>query len=322
MQKFALVFPGQGSQHVGMGSEFFKEFRAARDTFAEASDALGIDMASLCFEGPREKLDQTLFTQTSVLTAETAAYRVFAQEAGVEPAIMAGHSLGEYGAIQAAGALDFQGALTLVEARARLQQEEVPLGQGGMAAMFDLTAGQLEEMCAAVRTDLGEKGAVFVAILNGPGQVVVAGLNPGLDEVIARAKRGGGRGIKIPVSVPFHCALMAGAARRFEEVLGNVEFGDFRVPVIPNFDPAALYSRHSARGHLVKQIVSVVRWHETVDRMAAAGIKMAIEVGPRKVQTGLIKRINREIRTANVEDVESLKKTLQELNEQARSGGA
>jgi len=312
MRKFALVFPGQGAQHVGMGMELYKEFQVARDVYAEAGDILGFDMASLCFEGPREKLDQTIFTQTSVLTGDIAAFRVFQKEAGLTPAVMAGHSLGEYGAIHAAGALNFARLLYLVDMRARLQQEEVPLGQGGMAAVLDMDAARLENICNDVRSS---GGAVFIAILNGPGQIVIAGLTPALDEAISRIKQDGGRALKIPVSVPFHCELMSGAARRFEEILKDNGFDEFAVPVIPNCDPAVFYSHDNVRGLLVKQIHSVVRWQESVEKMAALGIELIIEVGPRKILSGLIKRIKKDFLIANVEDLASLKKSLMLLNQ-------
>lgn len=311
MRKFALVFPGQGAQHVGMGLELYKEFQVAREVYAEASDTLGLDMAALCFEGPREKLDQTIFTQTSVMTADTAAFRVFEKETGLKPAVMAGHSLGEYGAIHAAGALNFPRLLYLVDMRARLQQEEVPLGQGGMAAVLDMDAARLESALSDVRSSGGK---AFTAILNGPGQIVIAGLTPALDDAIARIRQNGGKALKIPVSVPFHCELMNGAAARFEQVLNDNGFDDFSVPVIPNCDPGTFYSRDNVRGLLVKQIHSVVRWQETIERMAALGIELIIEVGPRKILSGLIKRIKKDFLIANVEDLDSLRKSLMLLD--------
>lgn len=315
MRKFALVFPGQGAQHVGMGLELYKEFQVARDVYAEAGETLKLDMAALCFEGPREKLDQTIFTQTSVMTADIAAFRVFEKETGLKPAVMAGHSLGEYGAIHAAGALNFPRLLYVVDMRARLQQEEVPLGQGGMAAVLDMDAARLDSVLGEVRSSGGK---VFIAILNGPGQIVIAGLTPDLDEAIARVKQNGGKAVKIPVSVPFHCPLMDGAAVKFEKVLNDNGFDDFAVPVVPNCDPGTFYSHDNVRELLVKQIHSVVRWHETVERMAALGVELIIEVGPRKILSGLIKRIKKDFLIANIEDLDSLKKSLSLLNS---SGG-
>lgn len=315
MRKFALVFPGQGAQHVGMGLGLYKEFQVVRDVYAEASDTLGLDMAALSFEGPREKLDQTIFTQTSVMTADIAAFRVFEQETGLKPAVMAGHSLGEYGAIHAAGALNFPRLLYLVNMRARLQQEEVPLGQGGMAAVLDMEPARLETICSEVRSSGGK---VYIAILNGPSQIVIAGLTQALDDAIARIKQSGGKALKIPVSVPFHCDLMKGAAVRFAEVLKDNGFEEFKAPVIPNCDPDSFYSRDNIRGLLVKQILSVVRWQESIEKMAALGVELIIEVGPRKILSGLIKRIRKDFLIANVEDLDSLKKSLMLLD---RNGG-
>jgi [acyl-carrier-protein] S-malonyltransferase len=184
-----------------------------------------------------------------------------------------------------------------------------------MAAVLDMDAARLEKILSGVRSS---GGAVFIAILNGPGQIVIAGLTPALDEAIARIKQDGGKALKIPVSVPFHCELMSGAAARFAEVLKNNGFGDFAVPVIPNCDPDTFYTRENIRGLLVKQIHSVVRWQESIERMAALGIELIIEVGPRKILSGLIKRIKKDFLISNVEDLESLKKSLMLLDQ---SGG-
>jgi [acyl-carrier-protein] S-malonyltransferase len=308
MDKVGVVFPGQGSQYVGMGRDIFLHFREGRDTFEEASDTLGFDMGTLCMEGPREKLDLTVHTQTTVLTAAVAAYRVLKNRTGVAPAVLAGHSLGEYGALCAAGAIAFTDALRLVQIRGTLQQEAVPPGSGAMAALMGVERETIESICRASSAE-GE-GIVELTSFNAPGQYVVSGHAEAVDRLIREAKsKGGGMAVRLPISVPCHSSLLREAAERFREILSDVRIGDCSIPVIPNCNPQALHERGTARDLLVRQIHSPVRWQETVERMAGMEIRTIVETGPKKVLSGLIRRIDRNLRIANVEDRAGLEMT-------------
>lgn len=308
MDSVGVVFPGQGSQYVGMGRDIFLLFREGRETFEEASDALGFDMGVLCLEGPREKLDLTVHTQTTILTVGLAAYRVLKSRTGLVPAALAGHSLGEYGALCAAGAIDFSDALRLVQIRGTLQQEAVPPGTGAMAALMGVERETIERICSA--SSPGSEEIVELTSFNAPGQYVVSGHTGAVDRLIREARsKGGGMAVRLPISVPCHSSLLREAAERFRGVLSGVRIGDCSIPVIPNSDPRALHERDSARDLLVRQIHTPVRWQETVERMAAMGIGTVVETGPKKVLSGLIRRIDRNLRVANVEDQAGLEKT-------------
>ncbi|MBU0575605.1 MAG: ACP S-malonyltransferase [Proteobacteria bacterium] len=312
MGRFALVFPGQGSQYPGMVQDLYLNYQSVRDLFAEAGDILGRDMTSLCFEGPREALDLTINTQIAVLTADLAVWLAFSGRAAAKPLVMAGHSLGEYAALHAAGAVGLSDVLSLVNKRAVYHQEAVPAGEGAMAAILGLAREEVEALC---REFDGEDHVAALSSDNAPGQTVISGHAAAVSEVIAAAgKREGGKAVRLPISVPCHCRILQGTAERFEVDLRQVEFRDCMIPVIPNCDPALLHSRERTGELLVRQIISPVRWRETIERMAAMGVDTVVELGPKKTLTGLVKRIDRQLRFFNVEDGASLEKTLAALD--------
>lgn len=304
MDNIGIVFPGQGSQYVGMGRELYESSHVARAVFDQATEALDTDIARLCFEGPQEILDLTPNTQATVLTVDIAILRVFENVIERAPAVVAGHSLGEYAALCAAGALDFPDAVRLVYARGQYQQEAVPPGEGCMAAVIGLEKDCVEEICRAV--DAGY-GVVAVANDNSPGQFVISGNTAAVEQAMGRAKEEGARMVvKLPISVPCHCSLLDEAARRLERYLDNVSIRSCTMPVIPNYDPEARHTRETTKDLLVRQLNSPVRWQETITRMSRMGIRTIVEIGPKKTLSGLIKRIDRSIRTLNIEDTASL----------------
>jgi [acyl-carrier-protein] S-malonyltransferase len=311
MGQFGLVFPGQGTQHPGMGQEFYRNHQGVRDLFAEAGEVLGKDMVSLCFTGPQELLDLTVNTQTAVLTVELAAWRVFSERVKARPTVMAGHSLGEYAALHAAGAMGLRDVLPLVHRRAKLHQDAVPVGEGAMAAILGLSREEVEELCG-----LSDRAghAVAFSIENAPGQIVISGHASAVSEVIeAAGAREGIRAVLLPISVPCHCRLLKEAAERFAADLEKVEIGDCSTPVIPNCDPSIFHSRERTKDLLIRQITSPVRWVETITHMREMGVDTIVEIGPKRVLSGLIRRIDRGIRLLNVEDEASLEATAEAL---------
>ena len=315
MSQFAFVFPGQGSQAVGMmqaydGAGEVAE-RAIRDTFAEASDALGDDLWAMAAEGPAEKLALTVNTQPLMLTAGVAVYRAWRALGGAEPALLAGHSLGEYAALVAAEALAFGDAVPLVRFRAQAMQEAVPAGEGAMAALLGLEADVVREVCA----EAAQGEVVEAANLNAPGQIVIAGARAAVERAIEVAKtRGGKRAMLLPVSAPFHCALMHPAAERLAERLADVNIAAPRIPVLNNVDVARASEPADIRAALVRQAFSPVRWIESVEAMAAAGLTAVVECGPGKVLAGMNKRIAKDIGGASLHDATSLTAALGTLN--------
>jgi [acyl-carrier-protein] S-malonyltransferase len=285
MGGWALLFPGQGSQARGMGKELSREFNVARETFAEASDATGLDLAGICFDDPHGQLELTEFTQPCVLAASVAAWRVLHQETGMVPAVAAGHSLGEYSALVAAGALTLHDGARAVQMRGKWMQEAVPAGQGGMAAILGAERCLIEAAC---REAAG--GQVVVAANdNAPGQIVISGHNAAVDRAIAIIKEKGGKAKKLKVSGPFHTALMQSAAEKMAELLAGVEFSGPAFPVIANVD-AAPYPGSGPADLLVWQMTSVVQWRRTIEAMEERGVKQYVEAGPGTVLAGLIKR--------------------------------
>ena len=312
MAKFGLVFPGQGSQYPGMAQDLYRHDQSVRTLFADAGEALGRDMAALCFEGPQETLDLTVNTQISVLTADLAAWRAFSGRVTAAPLVMAGHSLGEYAALHAAGAIGLRDVLLLVRKRARYHQEAVPAGEGAMAAVIGLPREAVEELC---RQSESAGCTAGLAIENAPGQYVVSGHARAVEKVITAAgSREGVRAVLLPISAPCHSPLLQGAAQQFDDALGPVEFRDCSIPVIPNCAPDHLHSRECTKKLLVRQIITRVRWSETIERMVAMGVECIVEIGPKRILSGLIRRIDRRLRLLNVEDAESLEKTAAALN--------
>jgi [acyl-carrier-protein] S-malonyltransferase len=285
----AFLFPGQGSQKVGMGKALAEAFPVARAAYQEADDALGFSISRLCFEGPEDELTLTAHAQPAILTTSVAALRALTQETELRPAVVAGHSLGEYSALVAAGALRLSDAVRLVHLRGKFMQEAVPRGAGAMAAILGLPASDVEAACAAAAEATG--GVVSPANLNGGGQVVIAGAAAAVDRAIALCKeRGAKRAMPLQVSAPFHCALMRPAAERLAEELARVELARPSVPVVTNVEAEACEEPERLRALLVEQVTSPVRWEESVQKIAFLATR-AIEVGAGAVLAGLVKRI-------------------------------
>ena len=307
MSKFAIVFPGQGSQTVGMLADLAEQFDVVKQTFAEASDALGYDLWALVQDGPVEDLNQTQRTQPALLTASVAIWRVWQQQGGAQPVVLAGHSLGEYSALVCAGVIDFQSAVKLVELRGKLMQEAVPAGIGAMSAIIGLDNDAIAAACAQAAVDQVCSPVNF----NSPGQVVIAGNKEAVERANVLCKEAGAkRALPLPVSVPSHCALMKPAADKLAIALEGLAFNAPTIPVINNADVATEIDPVAIKLALVKQLYNPVRWTETVERMASEGVEELLEMGPGKVLTGLTKRIDRALSGAAVNDVASLTAAL------------
>ncbi len=304
MKATAFIFPGQGSQYVGMGKEFFENFREARDVFQEADDVLHLPISSLCFEGPEEALKLTENTQPAVLTTSIAALRVLQAEKGVIPRLAAGHSLGEYSALVVSGALAFADAVEIVRLRGRFMQEAVPVGEGAMAAILGMERGEVEKLC-----EEAAQGEVLTpANFNCPGQIVIAGHAKAVERAIERVKKEGKKAVPLPVSAPFHSPLMKPAGERLEKVLEGIPIRDLKIPVVTNVEADINRSKERVRELLVTQVWSPVRWEESMQKITGDGIEQILEIGPGKVLSGLMKRINPKVETKNIEDIQTLKK--------------
>ena len=304
MQTFAFVFPGQGSQSVGM-LEAWGDHPAVRETLAEASEALGEDVGRLIREGPKERLDLTTNTQPVMLTAAIACYRAWLADGGREPAVVAGHSLGEYSALVAAGSLTLSDALPLVRFRAQAMQDAVPVGVGAMAAILGLDADAVRRGCAAVASETGE--AVEAANFNDPKQTVIAGTKAGVEQACSALKAAGAkRALPLPVSAPFHSSLMKPAADRLQERLAATRFEPPRIALINNVDVAVQSDPDAIRDSLYRQAFSPVRWVESVQAIRARDVAVLIECGPGKVLAGTVKRIDPDAVAGFVFDPASL----------------
>lgn len=299
----ALVFPGQGSQYVGMGKALSERFPIARRVLAEADDALGFALSELCFAGPEADLKLTENTQPAILAVSVAALRVLEVESAVRPEWVAGHSLGEYSALVAAGALDFAAAVKIVRERGRLMQQAVPAGEGAMAVLLGLEMDAVQALC----NDASAGEIVAPANFNGGGQIVIAGSKNAVGRAMKLAKeRGAKRALDLPVSAPFHCQLMRPAAQGLEKILADVTIQPLNIGVVSNVEAEVNRDAGRVKSLLVEQAVQPVRWEESVRRLAALGCRRAIEVGPGKVLRGLIKRIAPEIEADNFEAPEDL----------------
>lgn len=288
MQDVAFVFPGQGSQKAGMGAALAASFSSARRIFAIADEALGEPLSTLCFEGPDEQLALTANTQPAILSCSVAAWTVLREELGVTPTVCLGHSLGEFSALVAAGALDFADAVRLVRLRGQAMQDAVPAGVGAMAAILNVPTDELEALCA----ELGNPDEqVSIANENGGGQLVVAGHSDAVQRLVAEVKARRGRAILLNVSAPFHCALMQPAAERLAAALASVQVRPLQVPVIANVDATANQDAARVKDLLIRQITGRVRWEASVRNAVHMGVSRCIELGHGKVLAGLIKRI-------------------------------
>lgn len=323
----AFVFPGQGSQSVGMGKDFYENFEEVKKLYSEASEVLGYDVAGLSFNGPAEELNKTFRTQPCLVVASIAAYHALIFK-GIKPSAVAGHSLGEYSALVAAGSMSFKDAVRITEIRGRIMQDAVPEGKGLMAAILGLDRNVVDEICKSISQKYSFKtlnpklrtlssvlpGYVSAANYNCPGQIVISGEKAAVEEAMNRAKAAGAkRAVPLAVSVPSHCALMEDAGMRFGEELKKVEIKDAQIPFVNNTEARFISNADEIRKSLVMQLSKSVLWEDCIKTISASGIDTFIEVGPGRVLSGLIKRIEPSARIFNVENTETLNKTLSEI---------
>ncbi len=309
MGKLAFLFPGQGAQVVGMGKDFFDAYDLAKKRFAEADDALGYSISKLCFEGPADRLQLTEHTQPAILTVAVIASELLRAE-GIEPEIAAGHSLGEYAALVAAGVLSFQDAVLLVHKRGAYMQEAVPVGEGAMAAVIGLDDETIISVCA----EASAAGAVQAVNFNCPGQTVIAGTAKGVETAVQMLQeKGAKKAVILPVSAPFHSTLMAPAAKKLAAELDKVTLHDAAFPVVSNYTGGLQQSAAEIKANLVAQADHPVRWIACVNTMRDFGADTYVECGPGKTLAGFNKRIDKALKSLNVENVESLQKTLDTL---------
>jgi [acyl-carrier-protein] S-malonyltransferase len=299
----SFVFPGQGSQYSGMGKSLAEQFPAAAQVYEEANDALGFDLGKLCFSGSDEDLKLTANTQPAILATSVAALRVMQQETGLVPDYVAGHSLGEYSALVAAGALSLSAAVSTVRQRGTFMQEAVPVGTGSMAAILGVDAEILVEICRDASSDK----IVAPANFNSPGQIVIAGHTEAVDRALVLAKeRGAKRALVLPVSAPFHSSLMQPAADRLAQVLEQVSVATMDCPLVSNVEAVPYQESSRVKPLLIEQVCAPVLWAQSIEAMNILGVDTYVEIGPGKVLTGLLKRIDRKLKSYNMESVESL----------------
>ena len=304
MSKRAFIFPGQGSQYAGMGKDLAENFRIARDAFSEADDALGFKLSALCFNGPEDDLKLTMNTQPAILATSIAALRVVQSETDLTADFLAGHSLGEFSALVASGTLDFADAVRTVRFRGTFMQEAVPVGVGAMAAILSVEEDVLADICR----EAAHGEVVSPANFNSPGQIVIAGHATAVNRAIELAKsRGFRKAMLLPVSAPFHSALMVPAGERLAEVLQQLRFSEMKIPVVTNVEATQNLDATRVRELLVSQVSAPVKWDASIREMIHLGVTSFLEIGPGKVLSGLVKRIDKEVVTANIEDSAGVK---------------
>jgi len=307
--KIAFIFPGQGSQSVGMGKNFIGQFSESKEIFDIASSVLGYDLADLCMNGPADKLNLTENTQPAILTTSIAILRVL-EKKGLKAEAAAGHSLGEYSAITAAGGIEFKDAVALVQKRGRYMQEAVPAGVGLMAAILGLERSDVEKSCL----EAAKNGIVAPANYNSPGQIVIAGEKTAVEKAMELAKAAGAKKVvPLAVSVPSHCSMMKDAGEKLAKELDTITIRDLRFPIVNNANAKFLRTAAELKPSLLRQISSSLYWEDSINRMTAEGFDTFIEVGPGKVLSGLVKRIAKDAKVLNVEDAKSMSDTLAAL---------
>jgi [acyl-carrier-protein] S-malonyltransferase len=309
MGKIAFVFPGQASQYPGMGKELAEKHPAAKAVFDEADKALGFSISQMCFAGSEEDVKQTANTQPAILTCSVAIYRVLAEK-GITPDFVAGHSLGEYSALVAAGSLKFSDAVKIVHKRGKYMQEAVPAGEGAMAAIMGLSPAVVTDACKRA----AEGKVCSPANLNSPEQTVISGNTDAVKRAVEIASQlGAKRAVILAVSAPFHCALMMPAQEKLEKDLRKTEFAELKFPLVTNVDADTETSGDEARDALIRQVTMPVRWEESVRELIEEGVNTFVEVGPSRVLTGLLRQIERSVGTLNVEDEKSLAITVEKI---------
>lgn len=309
MGKVAFVFPGQASQYYGMGKELAEKYPSARAVFDEADNALGFLISKICFEGTEDELKLTANTQPAILAVSVAAFRVLAEK-GISPDFVAGHSLGEYSALVAAGALSFTDAVQLARRRGAYMQDAVPAGQGAMAAILGISPAVVQDACKKA----AEGEICSAANLNSPEQTVISGHANAVKRAVEIASQSGAkRAVILPVSAPFHCAMMMPAQEKLEKDLKGANFSDLQIPLVTNVDADSIRKGDEARQALVRQVCMPVRWEESMRFLLDEDVRTFIEVGPGRVLTGIMRQIERSVTTLNVEDEKSLNATIEKI---------